>query len=238
MGIDQRLGDKGRPDTIMLVSLGRDGKAVVLSIPRDTLVEIPGHGDDKVNHSYTYGGASLTMETVSRFLGVRIDGYALADLDGFAQIVDALGGLTIDVEKRMYYDDSTQNLHIDLQPGVQKLDGQQALNYVRFRDDGLGDIGRVAREQKFVAAVVRECLAPANLLRLPGVIRQAYQSVETDLPLTQALGLVQAVAKLSPDEVELKVLPGKGEYLNGVSYYVPDDLDALKADLRVAGVVD
>jgi len=134
------LDNIGRSDTIMVLSLNPRLKHVaVLSIPRDSRVEVPGHGLDKINSAYAYGGVELAQKTVEQFLGVHIDYYAQVDFNAFVEAVDELGGVDIDVPdpfgtgkgmvKHTYYES------INLKPGYQHLDGKQALQFARYRDD-------------------------------------------------------------------------------------------------------
>jgi LCP family protein required for cell wall assembly len=136
LGGDYRKGEVGRTDTILLVFLDTKEKTVhILNIPRDTYVNIAGKGiKTKINHAFAYGGVDMAKETVENFLNIEIDHYVDTDFDGFVSLIDALGGVQVDVEKRMYY--PAEN--IDLQKGLQTLDGEQALAYVRYRSDGLG----------------------------------------------------------------------------------------------------
>ena len=155
MGVDSRGDDVGRSDTLMVTAVDVDQKkAALLSIPRDTRVAIDGHGFDKINHAYAYGGHKLTQQTVEHLLDVPIDHYIVIDIKSFERIIDAIGGVDINVEKRMHYEDPWDDdggLVIDLYPGEQHMDGKKAIQYVRYRD-GEGDIGRIGRQQKFMKA--------------------------------------------------------------------------------------
>ena len=143
MGVDRRADDVGRSDTLMVAALDMDtSKAALLSIPRDTRVAIEDNGYDKINHAYAFGGHSLTQKTVENLLGVSMDHYILVDTKAFSRIIDAIGGVDLNVEKRMYYEDPWDDnggLVIDLYPGEQHLDGDKAIQYVRYRD---GEAGR------------------------------------------------------------------------------------------------
>ena len=156
LGVDRRADDVGRSDTLMVASVDMDShKAALLSVPRDTRVAIDGHGYDKINHAYAFGGHELSKSTVERLLGTHIAHYVIIDTKAFQRIIDALGGVDIDVDKRMHYEDPWDDnggLVIDLYPGQQHLDGAKAIQYVRYRD-GEGDIGRIGRQQKFMKAV-------------------------------------------------------------------------------------
>jgi len=133
VGCDE-IENHGRADTIVLLSISPKTKDVlILSIPRDTRVEIPGRGMDKINHAYAFGGEKLISKTVSSFLDVPIHFYAIADFNGFVNIIDELGGVEIDVEKEMHYVDKAGGVEIHLYPGKQILDGEKSLQYIRFR---------------------------------------------------------------------------------------------------------
>ena len=137
MGVDEREDDVGRSDTLMIATIDPEtNQAALLSIPRDTRVKIKGHGYDKINAAYAYGGHNLTQATVENFLGVRMDHYIIINPHAFQRIIDAIGGIDIDVEKRMYYKDPWDDdggLVIDLYPGMQHMDGKTAESYVRDR---------------------------------------------------------------------------------------------------------
>lgn len=235
IGADTREEDVGRSDTLMLISFDPlSGSVGVMSIPRDTRVRIAGRqGYGKVNAAFAIGGPQLAKQTVADTLDVRIDYYVLLDFAAFEKLVDALGGVTIDVPKRMYYVDRAQKLIIDLQPGPQRLDGRRALGYVRFRHDALGDIslvdpasgqydGRVERQLQFVRAVAREVTKPRALLRMPRLLRHMLTAIETDMPMEQMVSLVVAALRLKTHSFHTYVLPGVGGTVQGVSYWIPD----------------
>ncbi|MDI3256633.1 MAG: LCP family protein [Kyrpidia sp.] len=182
LGVDNRGQDPHpRSDTMLLLDIPQDGRGVtVASILRDTWVPIPGVGREKINAAYAVGGPDLARKTVEAWLGTEIPYYAVTDFEGFIHIVDALGGVDIDVEKPMdYVDDGRYDIH--LKPGLQHLDGAQALGYVRFRHDALGDYARTERQRKFVQAVIQQMVRPQNLARLPGVLASVQPYVHTNL---------------------------------------------------------
>jgi len=154
MGVDARKGEKmARADTMMLCSVDTEKNLVsILSIPRDTRVRVPGQGWEKINSTTLFGGPSLAMRTVSDLLGgIKVNNYVITNYDGFKDIVDALGGVTIDVKERMYHEDPQDGgiYTINLKPGIQRLNGDKALQFVRYRGYALGDIGRAATEISF-----------------------------------------------------------------------------------------
>lgn len=250
LGIDERPDDPGRTDTMILASIDQaKGRVSLISLPRDTRVRIPGRrGYEKINSAHAYGGPRLATATVSQFLGIPVKYYVKINFDGFEQIVDTLGGVEIDVERRMKYDDYAQNLHINLYPGKQVLNGADALSYVRFRSDGLGDVslvdpgkgeygGRIVRQQKFMDALVRKMIQPSTIAKLPTLLLQLRDCVATNLPVTQMLGLGLGMRDFASDSVVTALVPGVGETVNGVSYWIPnEDATRILVDQLVRGV--
>ena len=250
LGIDGGLDDPGRTDTMILASIDpAQGHVSLVSIPRDTRVQIPGRkGYDKVNAAHAYGGPRLAMATVSQFLDVPVKYYVKLDFEGFERIVDILGGVEIDVERRMKYDDYAQDLHINLYPGRQRLDGANALAYVRFRADGLGDValvdpaqgeygGRIRRQQKFMHALAQELLQPSTVAKVPALSLQLWDCVSTNLPFTQIMGLGLAMRDVSDDSIVTALVPGTGDKVGGVSYWVPNpDATQVMVDKLIWGV--
>ena len=160
-----RLGTGGdigstRTDTIMLLHLPRTGEPTLVSIPRDSYVDIPGYGSDKINAAFSYGGPKLLATTVEQATGLRVDRYAEIGMGGLAGVVDAVGGVDICVAEPI--DDPLAN--INLQPGCQELDGPNALGYVRTRATAQGDLDRVARQREFLSAVVDKATSPGVLI--------------------------------------------------------------------------
>lgn len=219
-----------RTDTMMVASINVDSHTVnVLSIPRDTLVRIPGHaGQDKINAAYAYGGPELSRRTVEEFLGIPIQYYVAANWPGFTKIVDILGGVDLYVEENMNYDDPYADLHIHLKKGYQHLNGEKAGEYVRFRHDELGDIGRVERQERFIKAMMAQVLQPGTVLKLPAIISTISQNVRTDIPPLTMVQLANAVAGMNKDSLYTEMLPGDFATINGLSYWLPD-----KAQMQV-----
>ena len=225
MGVDERSDDVGRSDTLMVATIDPiKNEASLLSIPRDTRVAIPRYGYDKINAAYAYGGEALTQRTVEDFLGIRIDHYIIINTRAFQKIVDAIGGIDINVEKRMYYEDPWDDdggLIIDLRPGMQHMDGKTAVTYVRYRDEE-GDIGRVKRQQKFMRACVDAVTTPAILPRLPSIISSVIDSVKTDLSVRQMLEFVGTLKESHTKGLRTEMVPGRPLYIDEVSYWIPD----------------
>ncbi len=198
MGVDQREDDIGRSDTLMIATIDpKKKKAALLSIPRDTRVKIKGHGFDKINSAFAYA---------------------------FQRIIDAIGGVDVDVEKRMYYEDPWDDdggLVIDLYPGEQHMDGKTAMTYVRYRDEE-GDIGRIARQQKFMQAAMDKLSSPTIITKLPAIIKEIFNAVETDLSLKQMLEFAVSVKDAQKNGLSTEMVPGKPMYIDEVSYWIPD----------------
>lgn len=150
----------GRTDTIMLMHIPNGGKATLLSIPRDSYVEIPGYGMDKINAAFAFGGPKLLAETVENATHLHIDHYAEVGMGGLAKITDAVGGVQLCPTEPI--DDPLANLNI--QAGCQKMDGPTALGYVRTRATAMGDLDRVRRQREFVGALMKKALSPSVLL--------------------------------------------------------------------------
>lgn len=223
LGVDERKGDKGRSDTMIVMSIDYlDKKVRLLSFPRDTRVQIPGKGFDKANAAYTYGGPDCAKQVVSRALDIPIHNYVVANFGAVVRIVDRLGGVTINVDKHMRYDDPYQNLHINIKPGTQVMDGQTALQYARYRSDPEGDISRTRRQQALITAILKKAAMPASWASLPGVLSDIRATIKTDISLARLPFLGLAMIMGAARGVESCTLPGKPAMLHGVSYWVTD----------------
>ena len=228
MGVDSRADDVGRSDTLMVTAVDMDqGKAALLSVPRDTRVAIEGHGFDKINHAYAYGGHELSRQAVEQLLGVPMDHYIIIDIKSFERIIDAIGGVDINVEKRMHYEDPWDDdggLVIDLYPGEQHMDGKKAIQYVRYRD-GEGDIGRIGRQQKFMKAVLAKMITPEMVLRLPKLVDEISSALKTDMSVTELLDFAKLMKSVHDNGLTAQMVPGQPAYIKDVSYWIPDITD-------------
>jgi len=229
MGVDKRPDDTGRADSMVVVSYDPTGNQLsMISLPRDTWVEIPGHGYDKVNHSYAYGGERLAMQVAQKLLGVPIDHYVTLTFQGFERIVDELGGIDVDAEKRLVYHDpydtsmGPDGLVIDIQPGAQHMDGLTALKYSRFRMDDEGDFGRMRRQQQVITALMRTAARPSNLTRLPQLIPALSQAVATDLSVAEMLRLAAGAKEALSTPLRTGTLGGSPKVVGGIFYLIPD----------------
>ncbi len=199
-----------RTDVLILASCELDrNRLALLSIPRDTLVDLPGHGTDRINMASILGGIPLTRRMVEELTGLKIDRYMMVDFRGFEELVDLLGGVEVDVDKRMYYQDRSQDLLIDLQKGRQKLNGRQALGYVRYRRDSMGDIARVQRQQALIRAVWDKMRAAGLWTKVIPLFRLKGKYVKTDLRLADLYCLRNFVSALSdPGRIVSFTVPG------------------------------
>ncbi|MFN2364729.1 MAG: LCP family protein [Halarsenatibacteraceae bacterium] len=212
-----------RTDTIILASIDIDTRqAGILFIPRDTRLNIPGRGINRINSAYAFGGIDLTVETVEEFLDININYYADLDFNGFIKIINAMGGVEINVENDLNYIDRAGDLYIDISAGEQRLDGADALNYVRYRESSRGDIGRVERQKKFVNAIIDQALNPSTIARFPSIYQEINNSVKTNIPLIDISSFLFLAKDVDLNNLETAMLPGEPEYINGASYWVPD----------------
>ena len=209
-----------RSDTILVAKAGKGA----LSVPRDTLVEIPGYGEDKINAAFAYGGAELTVETLEDLTGLPIGNYVIVDFDGVKDIVDALGGVTLKVEEPISVGLDGQK--VEIPAGTQTLDGLQALAYVRYRGGPTADIGRIGHQQKFLSALVREATSVSKIPRWPATIRAISDNTETNmstLEVTRFAIRTWVLSGLLGGSAEVEIYPGTPQYIEGVAYWVPDE---------------
>ena len=234
MGEDNVEGSR-RSDTILFIAIDIDDKDLrVISLPRDTRVQIPHHGTQKLNHAFAYGGPDLMKATVEKYLEEPILYYVVVDYDSFPEFVDMLGGVEIDIQKRMRYVDRAGKLDINFQPGKQLLDGRAALNYVRFRKDALGDIGRIQRQQQFIKAVIKKAYDPRVIIKFPELASQAMKIFRSDMSPTLAVQLAGFIQnELGRERMFFSVLPGEPVMIDNLSYW-KGDLDAAKAFLNAS----
>ena len=220
LGIDARTpNERSRTDTIIILSIDKGTKdAALLSIPRDTRVNIPGRGMDKINHAHAFGGVSLTTEAVEEFLDIPIHYYARLNFEGFKDVVDIMRGVTIDVESHV----ASATPDLKGKAGVNKLDGKEALAYVRFRKDREGDIGRVKRQQKFLRAIARDSLKLSTVLKAPVLLDRLGENLRTNIPAYDAVTLGRLLVDIDLDEAATAMIPGRGQYIDRISYWIPD----------------
>ncbi len=214
LGSDARAGEASRADTIVVTKAGGG----MLAVPRDTLVGIPGVGEDKINAAFAAGGPELTVQTVENLTGVAVDNYVVVNFGGVKDIVDALGGITLEVGQPIEV--GIEGRRVSIPAGTRELDGLEALAYVRYRGGPTADIGRIGRQQKFLRELARESTSPSNLFRLPATVRATWRNIDTNMnPLEAARFAIRT--RLSGIE-KAELYPGAPQYIGGISYWVPD----------------
>src|SRR5579862_6874089 len=227
--------DRQRTDTVEVVQWDDTHHRVrILGIPRDIPIALPGDPVTKLDHAYATGGIGRARAAVVRLLNVPIAHYVVFSLPAMREIVDLIGGVPVNVEKRMVYTDRLQGLFINLSPGYQVLDGAHAEQYLRFRNDPEGDIGRIRRQQVFLRAAVAQTHRPSVMLRMPQIIQTARGDVETDLTASQLLGWLQRVQPIKPEQISTESIDGRPAVLydtlarQRLDFWVPnqDDLHA------------
>ena len=226
-----------RTDAMLLVSFDPENSQVsVLSLPRDTRVTIPGRrGHDKINAAYAYGGVPLAKRTVANLLQVPVNHYMQVDWQGFIKVVDMLGGVDLDVEQNMDYEDPYADLKIHLKKGKQHLNGEKAGEYVRFRHDEMGDIGRVERQQKFMKSLAKQAFTVGNMVKLPMIIGTASEYVKTDMTFIQMVKAANCLRLFGDGGVKSASLKGDFGDIGGVSYWVttPSKVAATLDELKI-----
>jgi polyisoprenyl-teichoic acid--peptidoglycan teichoic acid transferase len=214
LGSDASADGVSRSDTIVVAKAGGG----MVAVPRDTLVEIPGVGEDKINVAFAAGGPELTVETLENLTGLPIDNYVVVHFDGVQDIVDAMGGITVEVEEPIEV--GIEGRPVSIPAGTQTLDGFEALAYVRYRGTPTADIGRIGRQQRFLQELAQEATSPAKLPRLPATALAVWRNIETNMNPLQAARF--AVQMRLAGGVEAEIYPGAPQYIDGISYWVPD----------------
>ncbi len=231
---ESRDDPKAMPRTdVLILSLidPVERKISMVSIPRDSLVDIPGRGVDRINDASVIGGIPLTKRMVRRLTGCPVDRYVMVNFESFQQLVDLVGGVEIDVDKRMRLADQYGEYKIRLDPGRQRLNGEQALQYVRFRNEPLGDISRVERQRRLLLALYQKLKDPAILAKAPALIGLARKHLKTDLSAREMLTLLNFAKTIDPGkDINSYTLPGSFYKV----YWRPDRvrINELIADLR------
>jgi polyisoprenyl-teichoic acid--peptidoglycan teichoic acid transferase len=228
LGVDRRPsvaeGSTSHSDTMMLVRVSpQTGRIRLLSVPRDLLVEVEPGVQDRINTAYLYGGPTGAMEVMEDFTGVTIERYAIVDFGGFEDVIDALGGVTLEVEQPIRIGIDGRRVYIP--PGKQELDGLEALAYARYRGTACGDLDRMRRQQRLVAALREQALGWNTITRVPGIVKVVYENVDTNLGIVQAISLGRALVNEGDNGgIRSYQLQGNPEILpNGDAVLVPDE---------------
>lgn len=218
-GLEAEITAKSyRTDTMILATLDiKNKKAKLISIPRDTKVKVKGNYN-KINAAFVYGGVELAKETVENFAGVRIDRTMVVDFQSLVKFVDLLGGIEIDVPVRMY----RPTEEIDLQPGLQVLNGHDALAYSRYRGTPGGDIDRAARQQEVIQALMKEIISVKGVSMIPSLYKTMEENMVTDIPLKELMTLGKLAPQILNNGLDTMVVPGRNALIEGIWFWEAD----------------
>jgi LCP family protein required for cell wall assembly len=197
----------------------KDGRTELTQIPRDTFIESDRYGVMKANALYSSGDVAMVKQELTKLIAAPVDRYLLVNLQAVQRLADALGGVEVDVPKRMYYVDNSQGLYIDLYPGRQLLKGQELEGFLRFRHDELGDIGRMERQKLVLAEVFRKLANPAMVTRIPELLKIAGSDIRTDLSPVDMGTLLSA---MGTTKLTSSRLSGTPYWHDDISYWMPD----------------
>ena len=249
LGVDK---EETRTDVMFVVHFdSKSGKLALLSVPRDTRVKItnelyeylsekgkyiPSGRTCKINEVHAYAGKEkgdyFSVLQMEELLGIHIDNYVKITTDGFRNLVDAVGGVDVDVPQAMNYEDPYQDLYIHLDAGMQHLDGDKAEQLVRFRKYREGDVARVRVQQMFLKELGKKMLSTESIIKnLPSLMKTFYNDVTTDFTLSDCVKYANYVSDISMDNVTMDTLPGEGGYIGTVSYYIPYE-DEIRGTVR------
>ncbi len=206
---DQVLKTRARSDMLMVAHIDLQKNTIsLLSIPRDTRVPIPGHGTTKINAAHQIGGPALSEKVVQDNFGIASDKYLALDFEGFEKAIDLLGGVDLAVDKKMDYDDNWGHLHIHLKPGMQHLNGQQAMGFVRFRHSDT-DLVRTKRQQALLAALKTKLRSPAALAQIGPLLNAIDTHLESDLTPAQEVALARLTHDTPREQIRMATLPSR-----------------------------
>lgn len=249
MGVDK---EGTRTDVMFVVHFdSKSGKLALLSVPRDTRVKItnelyeylsekgkyiPSGRICKINEVHAYAGTEkgdyFSIRQLEELLDIHIDNYVKITTDGFRNLVDAVGGVDVDVPQAMDYEDPYQDLYIHLNAGMQHLDGDKAEQLVRFRKYREGDVARVRVQQMFLKELGKKMLSTESIIKnLPSLMKTFYNDVTTDFTLSDCVKYANYISDVSMDNVTMDTLPGEGGYIGNVSYYLPYE-DEIRGAVR------
>ena len=225
LGLDDRTGElTGRSDAILLATFNADERSVkMLSIPRDSYVEIPGRGMDKINHAHAYGGIDLAVDTVENLLDIPVDYFTTLNFIAFMEVVDTLGGVEVDVPFSFTEMDSEDNPGaIRIEEGVQTLDGEEALAYARMRkSDPQGDIGRGDRQKDLLESMIREAASFSTITRFGSLMDSLETHMKTNLGFGNIVSMHNYATGMG--SIEQLAIDGANSMINGVYYYDLND---------------
>ncbi|WP_066175634.1 LCP family protein [Bacillus marinisedimentorum] len=226
----------GRTDTIVVVTFNPSEKTIkLLSIPRDTLVNISSYGEDKINHAHAFGGQDLTISTIEDFLDIPIDYYASVNFKGFTSIIDVLGGVNVNVpfdfwEKRY---GTTEKIYFT--EGAMHLNGEEALAYARMRKrDPRGDFGRSERQREIITSVIQKATVPSSLFKIENIREVIAKNLKTNFKVSEGIALAKSYPDFDTSQIEEIKLNGHDNYIDNVYYFVAneDSIDKVQSELK------
>ncbi len=224
MGVDEREGDRGRSDTLIVLTVNPQTKTTkMLSIPRDTRTEIIGKGfDDKINHAYAFGGVEMSMDTVENFLDIPIDYYMQINMEGFQDIVDAVGGVTVNNDLDFNYGGE------HFPKGEILLNGEKALKYSRMRyEDPRGDFGRQSRQRQIIQGVIRKGASFSSLTKFDEIFEALGKNIKTNMKFDEMVD-IQSNYKDAGKSIQQMEVTGSGTKIDGVYYYIVSEEEKQK----------
>ncbi len=225
LGVDEREGFKdfkGRTDTILIYHIGSWGKKdVLISVPRDTRVDLEGHGWNKINAAYVYGGEEMLKDEILKLTGISIDKTMMINFDGFKELIDTLGGVEITVDEPMH--DPLSGA--DFEPGTYMMNGEQALAFARNRKTAMGDFDRVDRQKYLISQIIKQKLNASIILKAPQLISILNKDTKSDFSTFDYINF-GAILIFSDKDIERVTLPGKTATIDGISYVLVDEAEA------------
>jgi len=221
---DRRIVVMGTDDVstntdVMLTLQLNNGRTELTQVPRDTFIDSERYGVMKANALYSSGGPEMVKSELSKLLSARVDRYMVVNLNAVQRLADAIGGVEVDVPKRMHYVDNSQGLYIDLYPGRQLLKGETLEGFLRFRHDELGDIGRMERQKLVFSEVFRKLANPLMATRLPELMEIAGKDMRTDL---SPLDLGKLITAMATTKLASSRVAGVPFWHDDISYWLPD----------------
>ncbi len=211
-------------NTDVMFTVRLDGDIThITQVPRDTFIESPQLGVVKANSLFALGGIQTAKAEVGTLLATPVERYLKVNLDAVNKVAEALGGVEVDVPKRMYYVDNAQGLYIDLYPGKQLLKGKDLEGFLRFRHDERGDLGRMERQRQVMAEVFSKLAQPATIAKLPALLEIAGNDMVTDL---SPIEMTQLMSALGKTKLSTQRVPGRLYWHNDLSYWMPDSNQA------------
>ncbi|MFJ6265939.1 LCP family protein [Lysinibacillus xylanilyticus] len=231
LGVDERKNDSGRSDTMIVITVNPEKHTMkMLSIPRDTRTEIIGHNSvDKINHAYAFGGVPMAVNTVEHFLDIPIDYYVFVNMEGFLQIIDTIGGVTIDNDMDLTYN----TYHYP--KGEITLDGDNALIFSRIRyEDPRGDFGRQIRQRQIIEAVLKKASTPSILLKATDMLDVVGENVRMNFTMKDLIQLQSIYKQMDGNIEQLSFKEGDGKRIDNIWYFIPEEteLEKIKSDLK------